>query len=81
MPRRGVTLRQVYALAAAFCAKCDEHWPESFEEASELIERLRTEIGHPHPRLEDTPYRPRPRWKRRMDSILHEELVDEFLRT
>lgn len=47
------TVRQVYALAAALCERNGEEFPESRAAASELIERLRTENGHPAPRLED----------------------------
>jgi hypothetical protein len=47
------TVRQVYALAAALCERLGEEFPESRGDASELIERLRTENGHPAPRLED----------------------------
>jgi hypothetical protein len=49
------TVRQVYALAAALCEKAGEEFPETRADASELIERLRTETGHPAPRLEDVP--------------------------
>ena len=52
------TVRQVYALAAALCERVGEEFPESSEAASELIERLRLENGHPQPRLEDVPFRP-----------------------
>ena len=48
-------MRQVYALAAALCERLGEEFPESRGDASELIERLRTENGHPTPRLEDSP--------------------------
>jgi hypothetical protein len=51
------TVRQVYALAAALCERMGEEFPESRGDASELIERLRIENGHPAPRLEDTPMR------------------------
>ena len=54
------TVRQIYALAAALCERAGEAFPEDREAASELIERLRIENGHPAPRLEDAPYRPRP---------------------
>jgi hypothetical protein len=47
------TVRQVYALAAALCERLGEEFPKSRAAASELIERLRTENGHPAPRLED----------------------------
>lgn len=68
MRRRGQpTVRQVYALAAVLCERVDEEFPETSEAASELIERLRIETGHPQPRLEDVPFRPRRRrgWGRR----------------
>ena len=55
MEKRGQpTVRQVYALAAALCERMGEEFPDSRGAASELIERLRTENGHPAPRLEDT---------------------------
>jgi len=44
------TVRQIYALAAALCEKAGEEFPETREDASELIERLRIENGHPAPR-------------------------------
>jgi hypothetical protein len=53
--------RQIYALAAALCERAGEEFPDTREAASELIERLRIENGHPAPRLEDVPYRPRGR--------------------
>jgi hypothetical protein len=52
------TVRQVYALAGALCESAGEAYPRTRAEASELIERLRTENGHPAPRLEDVPFRP-----------------------
>ena len=55
------TIRQVYALAGALCERLGEEWPETRGAASERIERLRVENGHPAPRLEDTPVRPRGR--------------------
>jgi hypothetical protein len=55
------TVRQIYALAAALCEGAGEEFPETPEAASELIERLRLETGHPQPRLEDAPLRPRRR--------------------
>ena len=59
------TIRQIYALAGALCERAGEEFPEDKEAASELIERLRIENGHPAPRLEDTPYRePRSRSRR-----------------
>jgi hypothetical protein len=70
------TVRQVYALAAALCERAGEEFPETRDAASELIERLRTENGHPAPRLEDVPFRPRAR--RRGASRVAKELVDEM---
>jgi hypothetical protein len=58
---RKPTVRQVYALAAALAERLGEEFPATAAQASELIERLRIENGHPAPRLEDTPPRPRPR--------------------
>ena len=52
---RQPTVRQVYALAAALCERMGEEFPETRDDASELIERLRSENGHPAPRLEDVP--------------------------
>jgi len=57
----GPTVRQVYALAAALCERVGEAFPQTREAASELIERVRLEIGHPAPRLVDTPRRRRRR--------------------
>ena len=56
MEKRGKpTVRQVYALAAALCERMGEEFPESRGDASELIERLRVENGHPALRLDDSP--------------------------
>ena len=55
------TVRQVYALAAALCAGAGLPFPKTREAASALIERLRLDIGHPAPRLADTPLRRRRR--------------------
>ena len=57
--------RQIYALAAALCERQGEEFPKTLAAASALLERVRTEIGHPAPRLEDTPLRPRTRRRRR----------------
>ena len=64
------TVRQVYALAAALCERAGEEFPESRAEASELIERLRIEIGHPAPRLADVAIRPRRRRRRGPGAVL-----------
>ena len=60
------TVRQVYALAAALCSRAGLAFPETREAASELIERVRLEIGHPAPRLSDMPLRRRRRRRRRV---------------
>jgi hypothetical protein len=49
------TVRQVYALAAALCAFTDQDFPSTRDEASDLIERLRIDIGHPEPSLAEPP--------------------------
>ena len=54
-------MRQVYALAAALCERAGEVFPETRAEASDAIERLRLESGHPAPRLSDVQLRPRRR--------------------
>ena len=59
------TVKQVYALAAALCASAGPVFPETRAAASELIERVRLEIGHPAPRLGDTPLRRQRRRRRR----------------
>lgn len=53
------TVRQVFALAAVLCQMVDEPFPETRGAASELIERFRRELGHPHAKLEDSPQRHR----------------------
>jgi hypothetical protein len=55
------TVRQIYALAAALCERAGEQFPETRDTASELIERLRLEAGHPAPRLQDVVFRSRGR--------------------
>jgi hypothetical protein len=49
---RPPTVRQIYALAAELCERAGEEFPDSFQAASETIERLRIENGHPQPRLD-----------------------------
>ncbi len=56
---RKPTVRQLVALAAVLCERADEPFPETRAAASELIERLRLEAGHPAPRLDDVPPKPR----------------------
>jgi hypothetical protein len=62
LPKPGAapTTRQVYALAGALCTRAGEAWPATRAEPSAAIERLRSENGHPQPRLEDCPPRRRP---------------------
>jgi hypothetical protein len=55
--RTAPTVRQVYALAAALCERMGEEFPPTREAASETIERLRIENGHPAPALQDTAHR------------------------
>ncbi len=66
---RPPTVRQIYALAAELCERMGEEFPEEFDAASELIERLRIENGHPAPRLVDVPPRPRGARTRRRRSF------------
>ena len=80
------TIGQVYALAGALCERAGEDWPESRSAASELIERLRVENGHPAPRLDDTPPRLSRRSRRRrgrrgtdrLASLIAANLVEEL---
>jgi hypothetical protein len=58
---RRPTVRQLVALAAVLCERADEPFPETRAAASELIERLRLETGHPAPRLADLAPRQRVR--------------------
>jgi hypothetical protein len=48
------TVKQIYALCAALCERHGEQFPESRVEASELIERIHIENGHPSPSLSGT---------------------------
>ena len=75
-PNGTPTVRQVYALAAALCERAGEEFPESRDAASKLIERLRIENGHPAPRLEDVPFRPR--GARRGAGRVAKRLVDDM---
>ena len=70
------TVRQIYALAAELCVRLGEEFPETRESASETIERLRIENGHPHPPATDTARRPRPRNRRASD--VARRLTDEM---
>jgi hypothetical protein len=72
------TIRQIYALAAALCERAGEEFPETRESASETIERLRIENGHPAPRLVDLRSRPRRRPRRDRNDAVAEALVEEM---
>lgn len=51
-PQGKPTVKQVYAIARALCERAGEAWPETREEASVLITRLRAEeslSGPAHP--------------------------------
>jgi hypothetical protein len=72
------TVRQIYALAAALCERAGEEFPETREDASETIERLRVENGHPAPRLRDSPHHHAKRRRRDVNSRIAEELVEEM---
>ena len=64
--KRAPTVRQIYALARELCERMGEEFPETRDEASAVIERLRIENGHPAPTLEDALREiPRPRRRRR----------------
>jgi hypothetical protein len=53
-PPRKPSVRQVFALAAVLCEREGLEFPDTRDAASELIEQLRREAGHPRPRREDT---------------------------
>ncbi|HET7648490.1 MAG TPA: hypothetical protein VFK17_07965 [Gaiellaceae bacterium] len=79
-PDRPPTARQIYALAAAFCAREGYEWPANRVEASELLAELRRELGHPRAELADNPLPPRrPRRRRYEEWELHREIADAFL--
>ena len=53
--REKPTVKQIYAVCAGLCERHGEEFPESRAEASALIQRLRTENGHPAPSLREEP--------------------------
>jgi hypothetical protein len=65
------TVRQVYALAGVLCNGAGLAFPRTRGQASTLIERLRTDTGHPAPRLADAPVRPSPARGRRRRGRRH----------
>ena len=68
-------MRQIYALAAALCEKHGWEWPETRDDASDLIEAIRIETGHPSPGLDDAPVRGRRRRRRRGDPASWERIA------
>jgi hypothetical protein len=52
-PPKKPSVRQVFALAAVLCEREGIEFPSTRDSASELIERLRLETGHPRPRREE----------------------------
>jgi hypothetical protein len=72
------TVRKVYAPAAALCERAGEEFPETREDASGTIERLRIENGHPAPRLDDTPPRRPRRARRDLNGRVAEALAEEM---
>jgi hypothetical protein len=75
------TVRQIYALASALCERMGEEFPETRDQASETIERLRIENGHPAPRREDAPRgrrRPARNRQERAARAVAAELADEM---
>ena len=47
------TVKQIYALAAALCTFTGQEFPQTREDATDLIERIRIDIGHPEPSLRE----------------------------
>jgi hypothetical protein len=47
------SVKQIYALCAAMCERQGEAFPETSVEASDLIERVRLQNGHPFPDLRE----------------------------
>jgi hypothetical protein len=72
------TVGEVYALAAALCERAGEEFPEIRDGASETIERLRIENGHPARRLEDVLLRRGRRGRRDRNGRVAEMLVEEM---
>lgn len=74
------TVRQIYALTAELCERMGEEFPDTREDASATIERLRIENGHPAPRREEAPLRlPRRRRRSWLASDVAARLADEML--
>jgi hypothetical protein len=44
-------VKQIYALAAALCTFTGQDFPTTRDDATDLIERIRIDIGHPEPSL------------------------------
>ena len=75
---RPPTARQIYALAAALCAKEGYQWPADRVEASELLGEVRRAIGHPRAELADNLlHERRPRWARYAEWELHRAVLED----
>jgi hypothetical protein len=73
------TVRQVYALAAALCERSGEEFPATRELASEAIERIRAENGHPAPALQEAaPPRRADRGTRKLARAIATEVAREL---
>jgi hypothetical protein len=77
-PEAPPTTRQIYALAGELCERMGETFPKSRGEASETIERLRIENGHPAPRLEDSPRAERRRGPKKFERSVAREVVRQL---
>jgi hypothetical protein len=73
------TVRQIYALAAALCERSGQEFPVTRELASEAIERVRAENGHPAPRLQEAaPSRRAGRGTRKLARAIAAEVAREL---
>jgi hypothetical protein len=72
-------VRQIHALAAALCERSREEFPATRELASEAIERIRAENGHPAPRLQEAaPPRRAGRGTRKLARAIAAEVAREL---
>jgi hypothetical protein len=77
-PEAPPTTRQIHALAGELCDRMGETFPKTRGEASETIERLRIENGHPAPRLEDSPAATRRRRPKKFERSAAREVVRQL---